>query len=362
MAVINFLAALVAVLGLALPGARWRRHRRRGVAACLVAAVSLAATAAHTAPVTGPAGAWLLVELSALAVLVQVAARWAPGGWAVAAVGLGTAAAAAQPIRMFWGASPPPTRAETVFLIGCWAAVVLAAAAVGGLRRWVHRRRARMAAGVRRAERLALAGDLHDLVAHDVTGIVLEAQAGRAEGGAGTDRETLDRIAEAGLQALAAIDRTVEVLHAEDGGLGRGTYRIGDLPDLIGRFGSGRMTVRAELATDLPDRVPREVGDAMYRLVAESLTNVRRHAPDAREVRITGFVDGDSVLRFTISDSGTPGRRTHRRRARRGGYGLVGLAARVEALGGALSAGATPDGWSVTATVPVRSVDAGSPR
>ncbi|TDB69656.1 sensor histidine kinase, partial [Micromonospora sp. KC723] len=217
----------------------------------------------------------------------------------------------------------------------------------------------RMVARVRREERLALAGDLHDLVAHDVTGIVLEAQASQVETGGTADRETLGRIEEAGLQALAAIDRTVDVLCADDGEPRHGTYRVADLPALVGRFGNGRTTVRTELAGDLSDRVPREIGDAMYRLVAEALTNVRRHAPHAREVSVTGFVDGENVLRFAITDTGRAGRRTTGWRSRRSGFGLVGLAARVEALGGTLHAGETPDGWSVTAMVPLPSASAG---
>ncbi|TDB69353.1 hypothetical protein, partial [Micromonospora sp. KC723] len=133
--VIVFVSALVATLTLALPGARWRRYRRRGLAACAVATVSLAATAAHTGAVARLSGAFVLIELLALALLVQVAVRWAPGARAVAAASLGTVAAAAQPVRMLWGATPPATRTETVFLIACWATVVVAATAVGGLRR-----------------------------------------------------------------------------------------------------------------------------------------------------------------------------------------------------------------------------------
>ncbi|MEH1130403.1 sensor histidine kinase [Micromonospora sp. CPCC 206061] len=350
--VIVSVSALVAVLVLALPGRRWRRYRQGGVAACAVAVVSLVASLAHTGAVIGLAGGWLLVELFALALLVQTAVRWAPITMALAAAGLGTLAAAVQPARMLWGATPPPTRAEAVFLTVCWATVVLVAAAVGGLRRLAHRRRTRMMARARREERYALAGDLHDLVAHDVTGIVLEAQASQAEGGTAPDGQTLSRIEQAGLQALAAIDRTVDVLRDDDAPR-QGIYRIADLPALIGRFGNGRVTVRVDLAPELPGRVPREIGDAMYRLVAEALTNVRRHAPSARVVSISGLVDGDNILRFAITDAGATARRAARWRAGRGGFGLVGLAARIEALGGTLHAAPTADGWSVTAALPL---------
>ncbi len=360
--VISSVSALAAVLALVLPGPRWQRYRRRGVAAGTAAVVSLAVTTAHTEAVTGLAGAWLLAELLALALLVQTAVRWAPARAAAAAAGLGVLAAGVQPARMLWGATPPPTRTEVAVLTACWAIVVLAAAGVGGLRRLTSRRRTGMAARARREERLALAGDLHDLVAHDVTGIVLEAQASRVEGGTASDHAALDRIEQAGLQALAAIDRTVDVLRDDDTASRRVTHRIADLAALVSRFGTARVTVCVELAPDLSEWVPREIGDAMYRLVAEALTNVRRHAPHAQVVSVSGFVDGDSVLRFAVTDAGPAGRRTARWRTGGGGFGLVALAARIEALGGTMHAGPTADGWSVTAALPLAPGSAGSPR
>lgn len=346
---ISAISALVAVLLLVWPGPRCRRHRHDGTAAVTVAAVSLSATAAHTGPVTGLAGGWLLIEVVALAALVYVAARRTPAGWAVTAIGLGALAGATQPARMWWGADPPATWTEVVFLSLCWTAVVAAAAAAGLARRLGDHRRRRSVAEIRRRERLALAGDLHDLVAHDITGIVLEAQASRAEG-AGVTGGALDRIEEAGLQALTAIDRTVDVLR-DDGSAAVRTYGVADLPVLLDRFAGGPIAVHTDLEVP-PEKVPREVGDVAYRLVAEALTNVRRHAPKARAVYVNGTVD-DNVLRITVTDTGQLARRPYGRRAGAGGSGLVGLAARVEALGGALQAGREQGGWSVSASVPL---------
>jgi signal transduction histidine kinase len=83
--------------------------------------------------------------------------------------------------------------------------------------------------------------------------------------------------------------------------------------------------------------------------VQESLTNARRHAPEA--TRITVRVEGaHDVVRVTVTDDGAA-----KAGARRGdgGFGLVGMAERVELLGGSMQAGPRPGGgWSVSARIP----------
>lgn len=344
------LPAAVAVLALAAPGraAAWRRSGRALLAA---AAVSLMCTALHRGPLDGLAGVWLLLELGALAVLIGVAVRRAPVGGAVLAAAAGTVALGVQPLRMLIPASAAPT--EYVFFLGCWTLAALAAIGVGAIRRLAAARRARTLAAARRDERLALAGDLHDLVAHDVTGIVLDAQATRAEGDPAQAPEALERIERAGLDALAAMDRTVSVLRGADAP-GTRTHGAADVPDLVRRFeGTARIPVRLDFDPDAAQRVSREAGDALYRLVAEALTNVRRHAPNATGVEVGLTVEG-AALRVRVADAGTgSGRHRLPRLAGHGGTGLAALAARVEALGGALDAGPASGGWAVEATLPL---------
>jgi signal transduction histidine kinase len=345
------LPAVVAMLAVAAPGERAGRWRRSGAAACAAAAVSLLCTLLHRDGLEGPAGIWVLLELAALAALIAVAVRHAPVRNAVVAAALGVVALGVQPLRMLLGASTMWT--EYVFFLGCGTVAALAAASVGVVRRLAVRRRARALADMRRRERLALAGDLHDLVAHDVTGIVLDAQATRAEGDPAQAPEALERIERAGLEALAAMDRTVGMLR---GGQppGARTYGVADVPELVDRFAAtARIPVRFDLDPDLEDRVPREAADAVYRLVAEALTNVRRHAAHATDVTVA-LTAAHGTLTIRVANTGP--RASSGRLPRLGGHGgtgLIALTARYEALGGGLRAGPSSAGWLVEASLPL---------
>jgi len=95
---------------------------------------------------------------------------------------------------------------------------------------------------------------------------------------------------------------------------------------------------------------------AVYRVVLESLTNVRRHAARATEVTVSvrrAAEDRDAVD-VTVTDDGGRGGLLRLDRRRGGGTGLAELAARVEALGGTLTAGPREKGWRVRARIPIR--------
>ncbi|MDV9197459.1 helix-turn-helix transcriptional regulator [Streptomyces sp. Wh19] len=242
---------MVAVLGLVVPGDLWRAYRYTGTSACAVAVVSLLCTVVHRGPVTAPAEIWVLVEAFGLSALVFTAVRYAAARGAIGAAALGVLALGIQPLRMLWWASPAATWTEYVFFLGGWTLIGLAAVAIGLSRRFADCRKSRTLAAVRRRERLALVGDLHDLVAHDVTGIVLEAQATRVEADAAQVPEALNRIEEAGLQAMAAMDRTVTMLRGggdsdpDSAAPGTRPYGAADLLELIDRFAAtGRIPVR----------------------------------------------------------------------------------------------------------------------
>ncbi|WP_242705129.1 histidine kinase [Streptomyces griseocarneus] len=108
-----------------------------------------------------------------------------------------------------------------------WWLPVCGAAVVGGYPRLMEYRRDRLVAGTRRSQQLELARDLHDFVAHDVSGIVAQAQAARfvAAADPGQAVPALERIEKAGLNALASMDRMVRMLHDTDGADGTGGAR-----------------------------------------------------------------------------------------------------------------------------------------
>lgn len=386
------------------------------LAAC---AVSLLVTAGYRGPVFGSIESWWLLETVALLAPVVPAVRRPPAAAAFGYGALLVAAVALIPLRIGVWAEPPAPPAVTTKL--CLISALLACAVVGVgcyLRSMDTRARAAVVAE-RRAQRLDLARDLHDFAAHDVTGVVVLAQAAQVLAQQDPQRvvELLAGIEAAGRQALVTMDRTVQVFAADDAdpeprgrsgteatadrgaapGAGRGAGRaaaggpgartlrrdLSELPALAERFtrsGSARVRLEAPAEAELA-AVPAAISGLGYRLVVEALTNVRRHAPEAREVAIEVGPDrcGERpALRVTVTDDGVPGGAGDSGGAggsdgaggsggaggalggaerEGGGFGLAGLRERVEAAGGELTAGPGPEGgWRVGAVLPTEGV------
>ncbi|MER5644040.1 histidine kinase [Streptosporangium sp. NPDC002524] len=317
-------------------------------------AISIAITVAH--PLAGWHGGtvpWALAEVPPLLVLTFMAARRAPAPQAVASAGLAGGAVALMLVRALW----PGEITFTLVACASWSLLAVAAAGAGLYVRVLDNGRRRAVAGARRTQRLVLARDLHDFVAHDVSGMLVQAQAARLVPGELPPQvaDALRRIEEAGQRALAAMDRTVQMLHEADEADGAdraGPDATGPLPgvDGLARLADDYSpSVRVDLSVDpgLERRLSQETSATVYRVVTEALTNVRRHAPEATRVAITVTRAGESV-RVRVDDDGGG----HSQAARRGGFGLVGLTERAEVLGGSLSAGPEPGGWRVEALVP----------
>jgi signal transduction histidine kinase len=227
-----------------------------------------------------------------------------------------------------------------------------AALGVGLWLRLLDARRQAAIETVRRGERLELARELHDAAAHHITGIVIQAQAARIA--ARKHAETLDDalvgIESAGTDALNSMRQVIGLLRDSDdaGGLTPGPEQ---LTDLVDRFAKRGPTVQLRLPDDPADPTwPPEVTTTVYRVVQEALTNITRHAPDAREVTVTLAHDQQAIT-VEITDDAPPAGSP--RFPHTSGYGLVGMRERVEALGGTLSAGPGHGaGWSVLATLP----------
>ncbi|MEV1167195.1 histidine kinase [Nonomuraea sp. NPDC049784] len=228
------------------------------------------------------------------------------------------------------------------------------AAGIGGYLRFQQERRAEAVHSVRRAERLELARELHDLVAHYITGIVVQAQAARtvAETSPEAVAPALDAIATAGSEALTSMRRMVTVLRTEDDAARKPGITLADLRILTDRFSADGPKVAFEIGQGLDDHtLPPEVMTTLHRVLQEALTNVRKHASH------TAWVESDLrrheqtvVLRVRNFGAASDPRVSRLG----GGFGLVGMAERVEALGGRLYAGPSAQGaWEVVAEFPL---------
>jgi signal transduction histidine kinase len=229
------------------------------------------------------------------------------------------------------------------------------ALAIGAWVRLLDIRRHLVIDTARRGERMELARELHDVVAHHVAGIVIQAQAARIA--AAKHPETLDAtlagIESAGNDALAAMRRVVSLLRDPDdaGGVTPGPEQVSDL---VSRFASHGPAVQLRLPGGDQPAWPPEVTATVYRIVQEALTNIILHAPDAASVTVAVGDDSSGVTVEVTDDaprrvlSGSPWL------APGGGNGLTGMRERAEALGGTLRAGPGPDGgWTVAAKLPL---------
>lgn len=329
-----FVAIIVAVLAFV------RRMARTSVVVAAGFAVSLAAS---VVAVWLPPPTLSLTEGAALVVLTVSGVRAASSrgaivvGAAALAVGAGIAllrvefdAAAILLVLLVWGAA-------------------LASGIVG---RYRAQRRESAVEEARRAERMELARELHDVVAHQVTGIVVQAQAAIAVARTDPARATegLAAIESAGSEALAGMRRMVGAMRNETDRAAPLTvsYEISDIPALVKRFDpeGERATLQLD---DLADPLPPGVAESAYRVVREALTNVRRHAPEGTTHVSVRVIDAELVILVT-----NDGVRVRASDPRTAGFGLTGMAERVAALGGTMHAGPDePGSWTVRAALPL---------
>jgi signal transduction histidine kinase len=203
-----------------------------------------------------------------------------------------------------------------------------------------------------RAERLRLARELHDVASHAVGAMVLQAGAALAlrERDAAAAREALRTVETAGTEAIGELAVLFGLLDAaglaaahEDRDLAAALTALAD------RMRGGGLDVRVTVPAGVPDD-PVLVATA-FRIVQEALTNAARHAPGSRvEVALEC---GEDRLAVTVVDDG--GSAAGDGALEGGGFGLVGLAERVRALGGDLAAGPAPGGgFAVSARLPIR--------
>ncbi|WP_446044769.1 sensor histidine kinase [Streptomyces olivaceus] len=219
-------------------------------------------------------------------------------------------------------------------------------------RRTADARRAQAleAAQATQRERTRIAGEMHDVVAHSLTLLVVHAETLRARGSElpGWARAQVDGLATAGRQSSGELRDLLRMLRdPADAVPLRPVPDLGELDTLLDSHRAAGGTVDLTTGGRL-ESVPGPVQSAAYRVVQEALVNARRHAPGAP---VRGSVDGVAEeLRCEVVN----GRAARRATAGAGvGLGLVGMEERVGALGGELTAGPTGDGgFRVVATMP----------
>lgn len=326
------------------------RQRLGRLARAAMACSVLSLITSFAVPAAGIGAGWKLAEAVVLLVLLAVVTRWSPPRELTPALPLVTLAVALWPLPLVEGES----FLEAIGIAAFWLLPVVAAVAVGGYPRRQELRRRHAVAEARSAQRLHLSRDLHDFVAHDISGIVVQAQAARFV--AATDPShavlALERVERAGLSALAAMDRTVQMLHGPETRATEPLPGVSQLPFLVADFtAAGATEARLDMPPEATEALSREAGAAAYRIVVEALTNIRRHAPDAPRAAVALTATATTVEIRITNDRGSPV--PARRRASRGGLGLPALAEHAMALDGTLSAGPHGDGgWRLTAVLP----------
>ncbi|WP_107773194.1 sensor histidine kinase [Nocardioides sediminis] len=208
-----------------------------------------------------------------------------------------------------------------------------------------------------RDERARIAREMHDVVAHGLSVIVVQADGARYAAAKDPDVAvgTLATIATTGRESLTEMRRLLGLLRDGDTGVAP-QPGLGDVRHLVDEARAAGTRVEADLPDPVPE-VPDGIGLAAYRIVQEALTNVRKHAGPGATVGLRVAVGPD--VRVEVSDDGrgaaaaTDGR----------GLGLVGMRERATVHGGTLEAGPAPGGgFAVSARLPlsVRSVREGA--
>ncbi|MFI6582588.1 sensor histidine kinase [Embleya sp. NPDC050493] len=193
----------------------------------------------------------------------------------------------------------------------------------------------------REEERNRLAGDMHDIVTHRVSLMVLQAGAMRSRAPDEATRAAAEDLRSTGCQALAELRDLVAVLRtAEERDAGAPVEpAVLDLSALVDESLAAGVDVRLDVEGTVRPASPVVVRTA-YRVVQESLTNVHKHAPGAFVRVLLRYAPTE--LRITVTNTAATGPREIELGA--GGTGLVGLARRIELTGGTFCAGPRPDG------------------
>ncbi|MFT3876504.1 MAG: sensor histidine kinase [Propioniciclava sp.] len=329
------------------------------------------AGSAHLVVFDGPT-----VSLIAVPIVSYSVARWVPGPLSRSVIVIGAFASVLGPMRWFVNSATNPS-ADILFWAACFGAV-LTPYAIGRRSREVADARIRQVEAAeerytlllaereqqaRLAEastRAMIARELHDIVAHSLSVMIVQAEGGRA---AATRKpevaaEALDTIAETGREALHEMRRIVGVLRAGPDAEDRPAFApsptLHDIPDLVART-SERATL---IEHGTPYAVSPTLALTVYRVTQEALTNFLKHAGPGANATVTLAYSPGSITVDVLDDGDGVENPTDG-----GGNGLRGMHERVTSMGGVLRAGPLNDGpgFRVTATLPAGDVPSTPP-
>ncbi len=317
------------------------------VAAALLAAGVLTATALapHPGPiddtVTGVPGLAVCVTISlALGLMVS---------WPMSLIGMLPLAAAVT------ANSPGVNTFLTALVVGPWLCGRLVASQ-RRLARELHRRSVELEAEQQllavhavRYERAQIARELHDVVAHSVSLIVVQANAGAylASKDPPAAAEAFDSIGAIAARARTEVGHLASVLDDPEGSTDAGG--LGVVEDLVRRAETSGLAATCQFTGDL-GAVPAGLTETLLRLVQESIANAVKHAPGA-PVRLA--VHGaESTIELEVTNPAATSRSSGLEHLG-GGRGLVSMRDRVNSCGGRFTAGRTADGgWRISAVLP----------
>jgi signal transduction histidine kinase len=237
--------------------------------------------------------------------------------------------------------------------LAAWLLVLLSGSEIARSRREraIELTRARDEAARRRVsdERLRIAQDLHDVLAHNISLINVQAGVALHLGDELPEpaRAAFTAIKAASKEALGELRSVLDILRDPDHDLPRAPVPgLGDVEGLVARVNAAGLSVHREVAGS-PVTLPASVDVAAYRIVQEALTNVARHAGPAR-ARVRIEYGTDDVILEIVDDGAGPRTRAVE------GNGFAGMRERAAAVGGHLQAGARPGGgFRVRAELPV---------
>ncbi|MEX5297884.1 histidine kinase [Kocuria sp. CPCC 205292] len=276
-----------------------------------------------------------------------------------------------------WGTLATLRRGEDSFLFWGLAGVILGSALIGATVRYFHGQRRRdeqrvrdleaLNERLREDERQALARDLHDVVAHELTLITMQTMSRRRSGNVGELHQVLETVEDAARSALHELRVMLRLLRNENEGehprdvTGAG-LSIGSLEHVVTSLAASLRDLRFEpdvvLTGDL-EAMPTTVRGTAARILQESVTNIIKYAPRGSGCRIEVAAD-EHELRLRVLN---PMPRSHQRTGNHSselssGLGLRGIAERVSLLGGRAESGQQDGQWVLDVCLPVDGRDA----